>query len=177
MAKNYVDMAVSDARHTAEIKRLYDLASTGVVRIKVQPWTAEQLEEARQRADGELAYYNYRFGSESESGDMAKQFADNAKLRTPADINPDATLAVAMGVIEARQNGKSVGITGFTRGDEWTSKYDVEGSARDAQRKIKDFLEANGFVIATTTKHLDKDTAPLQVMAYEDPALAEVAVG
>lgn len=172
MAKNYVDIASSDARHTAEVKRLYDLASTGVVRIKVEPWSEQQLEEARQRANGDLAYYNYRFGSESESDDMARQFADNAKLRTPADIIPDAALAVAMGVIEARQNGKSVGITGFTRGDEWTSKYDVEGSARDAQRKLKDFLEANGFVIATTTKHLDKDTAPLQVMAYEP---AEVA--
>lgn len=166
MANHYVDNAVSNARHSSEIKHLYDLATTGIVTIKVEPWTAEQLEEARRRADGDLAYYNYRFGRENESDDMSKQFADNAKLRTPAEINPDATLAVAMGIIEGRQAGKSYGITGFTRGDEWTSKYEVEGAARDAQRKLKEFLEANGFVVATTTKHLDKDTAPLQVMSY-----------
>lgn len=132
--------------------------------FKVKPWTAEQLEEARQRQALEVAYESY--ASRSGDDDMARQTLQHATIRQPAKVVAEATLLAAIEAVQNRVAGRPQGITEFIRGDEWNAFDPGVGGAKSGQRAIVKFLEENGFSSVMTTKLLAADSAPVEVLSY-----------
>lgn len=141
--------------------------------FKVDPWTAEQLEEARQRQHLELVYNAY--SRRSGDDDMARQTVIHATIRNPAKVVEDAALLAAVEAVQNRIAGIPQGITEFIRGEEWNAFDPTVGGAKSAVRAIKAFLEENGFVVAATTKRMADDVAPLEVLSYGNDDLEVLA--
>lgn len=164
MARQVVVHADIKELRRESIVRTYNRADGRLIEFKVKPWTAEQLEEARQRQALEVAYEGY--ASRSGDDDMARQTLLHATIRQPAKVVQEAALMAAVEAVQNRIAGRPQGITEFIRGEEWNAFDPTVGGAKSGQRAIKTFLEENGFVAVTTTKLLTAESASVEVLSY-----------